>query len=81
MGGCQLQVGAFDTRNGEFTLGPMAALGDKVLDKRIVERNMAKGLVSKEDYDQHIASLPDKEGAYETVGVETAESPEDTPVE
>ena len=59
----------------------MAALGDKILDKRIVERNMAKGLVSKEDYNQHLAALPDKEGAYERVGVETAESDEDAPME
>jgi hypothetical protein len=59
----------------------MAALGDKILDKRIVERNMAKGLVSKNDYEQHIAALPDKEGTYERVGVETVESPEDAPVE
>lgn len=80
-GGCQLRVRAFDTLRGEFTLGPMAALGDKVLDKRIVERNMAKGLVSKEDYEQHIAALPDKEGAYERVGVETPESPDEDPME
>lgn len=56
----------------------MAALGDKILDKRIVERNMAKGIVSKQDYEQHIAALPDKEGAYERVGVESAESQEET---
>ena len=81
IGECQLQARAFDTCNGEFTLRPMAALGDKILDKRIVERNMAKGLVSKEDYNQHLAALPDKEGAYERVGVETAESDEDAPME
>ena len=55
----------------------MAALGDKILDKRIVERNMAKGLVSKEDYEQHLAALPDKEGSYERIGVEAAESPDE----
>jgi hypothetical protein len=59
----------------------MAALGDKILDKRIVERNMAKGLVSKEDYEQHLAALPDKEGACERVGIEAPESEEDAPVE
>jgi hypothetical protein len=68
-------IGAsFDSDDGEFTLGPMAALGDKTLDKRIIERNMAKGLVSKDEYDQHLASLPDKEGAYERIGVEPTES-------
>ncbi len=81
IGGCQLRVRAFDTLTGEFTLGPMAALGDKILDKRIVERNMAKGLVSKDEYEQHIAALPDKEGAYERVGVEAPESSDEVPVE
>lgn len=42
---------------------------------------MAKGLVSKQDYEQHLAALPDKEGAYERVGVEAAESEEEAPVE
>ena len=59
----------------------MAALGDKTLDKRIVERNMAKGLVSKEDYEQHLAALPDKEGTYERVGIEASESEEGAPLE
>ena len=72
---------AFDRQKRELTLGPMAALGDKVLDKRIVERNMAKGIVSKEDYEQHIAALPDKEGAYERVGVEASEYQAESPEE
>jgi hypothetical protein len=47
----------------------MAALGDKILDKRIVERNITKGLVSKDQYTQHLAELPDREGSFERVGV------------
>jgi hypothetical protein len=59
----------------------MAALGDKVVDKRIIERNIAKGLVTKERYEQHLTELPDREGSYEMVEIETGESGEDTPTE
>ena len=55
----------------------MAALGDKVLDKRIVERNMAKGLLSKDEYEQHLSELPDREGRCERVGVESSDSSRD----
>ena len=59
----------------------MAALGDKIVDKRIVERNIAKGLVTKAEYEQHLTALPDREGSYERVEIETGESTEDTPTE
>jgi polyribonucleotide nucleotidyltransferase len=48
----------------------MATLGDKLLDKRIVERNIAKGLVSKAEYEKHLADLADREGAYDQLAVE-----------
>ncbi len=54
----------------------MAALGDKIVDKRIVERNITKGLVTKEEYDKHLADLPDREGSYERIEVEPTESTE-----
>ena len=54
----------------------MAALGDKIIDKRIVERNITKGLVTKEEYDKHLADLPDREGSYDRVEVEPSESTE-----
>ena len=72
---------AFDTAEGEFTLRSMAALGDKVVDKRIVERNITKGLVTKEQYDKHLAELPDREGSYDRVEVEPGESTEDATAE
>lgn len=72
---------AFDTAEREFTLRSMAALGDKVVDKRIVERNITKGLVTKEQYDKHLAELPDREGSYERVEVESGESTEDATAE
>lgn len=59
----------------------MAALGDKVVDKRIVERNITKGLVSKEQFEQHLAELPDREGTYDRIEVEPGESTVDAPLE
>lgn len=47
----------------------MAALGEKLLDKRVLERNMAKGLISKEQYEQYLAELKDREGSFERVEV------------
>ncbi|MBW2405084.1 MAG: hypothetical protein JRF42_15080 [Deltaproteobacteria bacterium] len=45
-------------------------MGDKLLDKRIVERNIAKGLISKAEYEKHLADLADREGAYDQLGIE-----------
>ena len=59
----------------------MATLGDKVVDKRIVERNITKGLVTKEQYEQHLTDLPDQEGSYERVQVEPGDSNADAPLE
>ena len=52
----------------------MATLGDKLLDKRIVERNIAKGLISKAEYEKHLADLADREGAYDRLETD----PDDT---
>jgi hypothetical protein len=59
----------------------MATLGDKVVDKRIVERNITKGFVTKQQYEQHLADLPDQEGAYDRVEVEQGDSDEDALLE
>jgi hypothetical protein len=59
----------------------MAELGDKILDRRIVERNITKGLVSKDKYEQHLAELPDREGSYDSVGVESGGSADEAPLE
>lgn len=56
----------------------MAALGNKLVDKRIIERNIEKGLITKDDYDRHLAELSDLEGNYDTVEIDTGES-KDTP--
>ena len=39
----------------------------RLVDKRVAMRNLNKGLISKEDYDKHIASLPDLADACEDV--------------
>ena len=48
----------------------MATLGDKLVDKRIVERNIAKGLISKQEYEKHLADLADREGEYDQVEID-----------
>ena len=67
-----------DRARGESTLGRMATLGDKLVDKRIVERNIAKGLISKQDYEKHLADLADREGSYDAVEIDPGESAEDS---
>ncbi len=59
----------------------MATLGDKLVDKRIVERNIAKGLISKEEYEQRLADLADREGSYDTVEIEPGDSKDESQVE
>ncbi len=59
----------------------MATLGDKLLDKRIVERNIAKGLISKADYEKHLADLADREGAYDKVEIDPNDLSDDNTAE
>jgi len=59
----------------------MASLGDKLVDKRIVERNIDKGLISKEQYEQHLADLADREGAYDTVEIDPGDSKDGSDLE
>lgn len=40
---------------------------DQLLDKRILERNLAKGLVTQKEVDKHLASLADKSANAEYV--------------
>ncbi|MGD8317750.1 MAG: hypothetical protein PVH76_08375 [Myxococcales bacterium] len=46
------------------------------MDKRVLERNMAKGLISKEQYEQYLADLADREGSFERVEVEPGDAEE-----
>ena len=56
----------------------MATLGDELTDKRIVERNIAKGLISKQEYEKHLADLADREGAYDQVEIDPGDSADDS---
>ena len=59
----------------------MATLRDKLVDKRIVERNIAKGLLSKEQYEQHLADLDDREGACDRVEIDPGDSKDGSQLE
>ena len=59
----------------------MATLRDKLVDKRIVERNIAKGLLSKEQYEQYLVDLADREGDYDRVEIDPGESKDDSRAE
>ena len=37
----------------------MADVPESLVDRRVIERNIAKGLIEKKDYDKHLESLPD----------------------
>ena len=65
-----------DRARGESTLARMATLGYKLVDKRIVERNITKGLISKQEYEKHLADLADREGSYDAVEIDPGESAE-----
>jgi len=52
----------------------MATLGNKLVDQRIVERNIEKGLISKEEYEQHLANLVDREGEYVRIEIDPGDS-------
>lgn len=46
---------------------------DILLDRRIVERNIRKGVVTREDYERHLQSLPDVGGNAELIAARLGE--------
>lgn len=46
----------------------MAKQNDRVVDKRVVERNLDKGILSKADLDKHLGGLPDAAANAEWLG-------------
>jgi hypothetical protein len=48
----------------------MADLHPLLIDKRVVERNIAKGLVDRKQYDKYLADLPDQADNGEVVALE-----------
>ena len=47
---------------------PTMAYPDNLIDKRIVERNIKKGVVTKKDYDKQLGQLPDKADNADWIG-------------
>ncbi len=41
-----------------------------MVDKRIVERNLTRGLLSKQEYEEYLADLADCEGSYDRVEID-----------
>ncbi|MGB5697263.1 MAG: hypothetical protein WBM46_16515 [Polyangiales bacterium] len=48
----------------------MAKVREKMVDKRIVERNLTRGLLSKQEYEEYLADLADCEGSYDRVEID-----------
>ncbi len=57
----------------------MADLSNKLFDKRIVDRNVAKKLVTRADYDAKLAALPDVADNAAVVDLEEDEGPQAAP--
>lgn len=51
----------------------MADLHPLLIDKRVVERNLAKGAVDPERYEQYLADLPDRADNGQVVELEPPE--------
>ena len=51
----------------------MAKLDEQVIDKRIVERNIEKGLLTEEEHQSHLIGLPDLKDNAEKVKLFTDE--------
>jgi hypothetical protein len=50
----------------------MAKIEEKLVDKRIVDRNIRKGLLTKRDYETHVETLPDRAGQSEVLDLGSA---------
>jgi len=49
---------------------------DILLDRRIVERNIRKGVVTREEYERHLQTLPDVAGNAELIAARLGEREE-----
>jgi len=52
----------------------MADIEEKLVDRRVIERNIGKKLVSQNDFEAYLKALPDSEPNAEVVRVSTAEA-------
>ncbi|MEZ4288925.1 MAG: hypothetical protein R3A47_12500 [Polyangiales bacterium] len=56
----------------------MASIKDQLLDKRIIDRNLEKGILSREQYEAHLKTLRDVEANAERVAVPDEDSSNQT---
>lgn len=47
---------------------------EQLVDKRIVERNIRKGLLSNQDFEAYLERLEDLQGRFEMIRIETGET-------
>lgn len=52
------------------------AIPEKMFDVRVVKRNLEKGKISDKDYQNHLKSLTDMDGAFDTVDLSSPSSEE-----
>jgi hypothetical protein len=55
----------------------MAKQNDRVVDKRVVERNLEKGILGKTDLEKHLAGLPDSAANAEWTSYDDDDSDDD----
>ena len=53
-------------------------LSNKVLDVRVSERYIRRGVLSQKDLEGHIKNLPDLEGEYDVVDLDASDANEET---
>ena len=64
----------FDSPFGELTLAAMTDTREQLVDKRIVERNIRKGLLSNQDFETYLERLEDLQGRFEMIRIETGDT-------
>jgi hypothetical protein len=69
-------VRSFRAPYEEMRMATKEALTPGLIDKRVVERNIKKGLVSREAFDKHLTALPDVADAAETIKARLGEDEE-----
>ena len=52
----------------------MADIEENLVDRRVIERNIRKKLISQKDFEAHLAALPDTESNAEFIKVSAAEA-------
>jgi hypothetical protein len=73
-------VGTLTAFRGATKLATMA-YSNQLIDKRVVERNIAKGLVDPEEYKKSLEALPDREAQAVAVSYEASMDDDDDDID